>query len=730
MNLKKWHLFLLSVVVLIIIILFATPRIARKYIVNNSHELIGRNINIDKIRFNYFTGELRIHELKLYEQDKKSVFIGFNKLLVNLDYWPLFNNELMISEIRLNDFYTNVEQNGDVFNFSDLIESDTTNNESDEPDTISEDSMILSFNNITISNSQTKYTDHLLNHIISLDDIDLFIPGFTLNSASTNLALNFDFAQGGSLNSNMHINQVDSTYAINLKLDSLNLDIIEPYFKNSLDISELKGYFSNDILLQGSIQHIMQIHMKGWNKIESFEMIDPKDRDVLKFDEFRIDIDTLLLQEQEIAINEIALLNPYVLFELSDSTNNWFEMMMPADAVQPDSVEIKNDTTEEQQEFIYSLAKLELQNAEILFRDKTVKDEFEALLHHFNITSQDISKSATNILVDISAELNETAQIKSELQINPQNIDDINIDFSLNKLAMKDIEPYMMHYVGYPVEGGLLSFSTSNDIKPSSFTSENNIYVSNFELGKADKKDAIYKLPLKLALGILSDKDGIIDLHIPVENKNDETSIANTGKLILKTFSNLIVKAASSPVNFLANLYGANPEDLDIIEIGIFDSILKIDQKEKLEFIAKVLEEKSKLSCEFQYFIDREQYYDILAVNLTMMEFNEVKGAKKVSKRSMSSDSLFRYYIIKKLDLQDSAKMDIYDLCSAYIGEETLKARLDSTQKFHHQLINEYFLNHKSIEANRIKITSGKEKSVDLKNENATFNVQFKTLNQ
>jgi hypothetical protein len=728
MNLKKWHKVLIGILFFLFTILFITPRVARRYIVKNSNELIGRKIDIHKIRINYFSGALRINGLKLYEQDEKTAFISFNKLLLNLDYWPLFRNELLISEIRLIDFYSKIEQNGDSFNFSDLIEEkDSVNIES--TDTISQDPMILSFNNITISNSQANYIDLLLDHTISLDDINLFIPGFTLNSGSTNLAVNFDFTQGGHLNSNLNFNQLDSTYTINLNLDSLNLDIIEPYIKNSMDVSEVKGYFTNNILLQGNLQHIMQIHMKGWNKIESFEIIDQQNRKVLSFDEFRINIDTLLLHQKEIRINEIALVNPFALFELVDSTNNWSAMIIPTDSVHKESIEIKEKPSEKKQEFVYSLAKLELQNGEILFRDKTLNEEFEALLHNFNIKSTDITRTSSNVIINIAAELNQTSQINSELKINPQNMDDMNIDFSLDKFAMKDIEPYLMHYFGYPVEEGLFNFSTSNDLKSTSFISKNKIYIRNFELGKADKKDAKYRLPIKLAIGILSDKDGIIDLNIPVENKDEQTNIGNVGKLILQTFGNLIVKAATSPVDFLANLYGVNPNKINKVKIGIFENTLEEDEMEKLDIIAKILEDKPKLNCEFQYNINRNKYFDSLATKLTLNEFRETKKSNQTNKNSQSSDSLFRSFVIKKLDIDEASNSDIHDLCIKYIGQETLLTRIDSTKKVHFDLIKDYILTHKSIEPNKIKVISETTDSLPSNYENAIFKVHFKTIN-
>jgi hypothetical protein len=54
--LKRWHKIILGIIFFFSIILFAAPRIAKWYIVKHSIDLIGRTLEIDKIRINYFTG--------------------------------------------------------------------------------------------------------------------------------------------------------------------------------------------------------------------------------------------------------------------------------------------------------------------------------------------------------------------------------------------------------------------------------------------------------------------------------------------------------------------------------------------------------------------------------------------------------------------------------------------------------------------------------------------------
>jgi len=365
---KLWQRIILSLFSLIILILFLAPRVARIYLVNHSSELIGRTLELQKVRLNYFSGALKIKELQLYEADQKSIFLSFDKFKVNLDYWPLIKKEVRISEISLNELYIKIEQNGTLFNFSDLISSsdtiqkDTLNINSEE-----KEAYTLTFSNINLIKCHIHYSDLLLEHTISLDDIDLHIPGFTLNSGSTNLAVDFDFVKGGRFYSALHFNQSNNAYALNLRLDSLNLDILEPYIKKTIDISEIKDYFTINIKHSGDIEHITNAHLSGWNQVDSLSILDQDERNILSLTKFRVEIDTLLLDRNQIRISEISLLDPFILFELIDTSNNWMAMMVPGDTLSADSLAIDTLAAAEKSSFDFSLARLTLQHGRVSF---------------------------------------------------------------------------------------------------------------------------------------------------------------------------------------------------------------------------------------------------------------------------------------------------------------------------------------------------------------------------
>lgn len=572
---KKRYLIISGILLFIIILLFAAPRIARWYIVKNGHEIIGRNIYIDKIRLNYFTGKLRIKDLRLYEADDKTIFVSLRQLKVNIDYLPLFRNEYFVKYISLDDPYVQVLQDGSTFNFSDLISSDTISQAKDTIpiiDTIPKEPAKYIINNISITGGFVKYTDTPLNHTISLDSLDLKIPGFIWNSDSTNLDVDFSFVDGGGLYSSLILNQSDSTYLVKLELDSLNLGIIAPYVRNSLNIASLGGYLTSDLLIKGSITSILKLFVQGINHIYGFQLQDTLNRTILAFNDLAIDIDTFQLDKNRIRIDSVILKNPFIFFELIDTTNNWLALIKPVSGNQSYSMNqgnladqttapergnskdqadsrSKTNSTDQAAEatdsapgFSYNFPRVTISGGTILFSDKTLDYPFEYRIENLTIESAESAEKPDKILLNIMAGLNGTGTLLSEGSINPGDLNnDMDLALEIEQFRMKDVDAYFKHYFGFPVTGGIMNFSTDNKLRVQSLESNNAIYFRGFKLDEKLRDESRFNIPLRLAIGILSDKDGIIDLKAPVKMKGDEVKIGNLARIIFRVIGNLFV---------------------------------------------------------------------------------------------------------------------------------------------------------------------------------------------
>jgi hypothetical protein len=703
MHLKKRYKIILGIISFIAILLFAAPRFACWYIVKHSNKLIGRKIEIKNIRVNYFTGTFRIHEVKLFESDSKTVFLSFSQLKVNLDYLPLFRNEIFVKNISLDDPFMEVLQNSDKFNFSDLTASDTT---TAAKDTVPAKPLKYILNNIRINRGYVKYTDVTLNHTIALNKLDLLIPGFTWNSDSTNLDVNFRFVDGGGLYSSLALNQADSTYSVNLRLDSLNLGIIEPYIQSNMKISALHGYLSNDIKIKGNMRSVLQLSIKGINHVYDFSMTDTLNRTIFSFKELTVDINSLQPDKNIVSLNYINIKDPFILFEMVDSTNNWLTLMKPAPATQSDTLNQHTDAAAGSGSGSYTFSKFLVSGGKILFSDKTLRYPFEYTLDNIKLESTPVNGTEGKLTLKITAGLNGTGTLAMDAAFNPASFRDMDLALAIGQFRMKDVDAYFRHYFGFPVTGGIMNFKTDNKIRPESLISDNNIYFRKFTLAKPIKEKVEYHIPLRLALGILSDKDGIIDLKAPVETKGEEVKVKNLGKIILKIVGNLFVKAAVSPFNLLSASYKIDPAALQEIRLGLTDASPDEKNLKSVDIIADILNKKPALNIDFFYCADRLKLIDSLAYNMTVANYIREKNVPGLNSENVPDSTLIKYLLGKSSSSSSGGDPEIKVLCRNFIGAEKLEAKLDSVKTLQINFIKNYLSHDKEISLDRFRITA------------------------
>jgi hypothetical protein len=696
-RLKKRHKILLALVLLVSAILFAAPRVAGWYLVKNSVELTGRKLAVGKVRLNYFTGTLTVHDLQFFEADGSTVFVSFRRLKINLDYLPLIRNEISVKYIILDDPYAQVIQSGDLFNFSDLMTADSV---SVSADTVPSKPLKYIIGNITIARGFLKYTDKLLNHTIEMNRLDLNIPGFTWNSDSTRLGVDFRFVDGGRLFSDLAINQADSTYQVSLRLDSLNLDIIEPYVKSSLNISGLTGYLSNDIRITGDMRSIMQLSVSGKNEIFSFNLTDTLNRKIFAFDRLSLDIDTLLPGRNIVKIKTIDLKNPYIYFELIDSVNNWLTLMKPEPAALPDSLAAADSIPAAAYDGVFQFSRLTVTGGSVDISDKTLRYPFSYNIGQLGVESYPDRTRAGWIDVKMKAELNGNGIFSADLAMDLLNTDDIDISLSANQFRMKDTDPYFRHYFAFPVTDGRLNFKTSNKLRKNSVVSDNSIYFRKFILGKKTAEKAEYNLPLRLGLGVMSDKDGVIDLKVPVEMEGENVRIRNLRKIIFHAVGTLFIKAAVSPFNMIGDLFNTDPEKLKEIGLPLIDAVPGIENMKTVDILADVLSKKPGLTLDLVYCLNREKEADTLARFIATGDYLKATGTS-----GPVADSILVKFIAGRISADSAlAATGPGPLCLRYAGAERLNAAIDSVRSGQAAYLRKYLELDRGIPAERFRI--------------------------
>jgi hypothetical protein len=171
-----------------------------------------------------------------------------------------------------------------------------------------------------------------------------------------------------------------------------------------------------------------------------------------------------------------------------------------------------------------------------------------------------------------------------------------DVTMSFKDVDLTIINPYSGHFVGYKINKGKLSVDVTYKVDNRKLDAKQHFVVDQLELGdRVDSPDAIHA-PFKLAVALLKDRNGVIDLDLPMNGSLDDPKF-RIGPIIWKAFVNIIVKAATAPFALLGRVFGGG-EHVNEIEFGAGSAELSPPAKEQLASIAKALQARPVLKLD------------------------------------------------------------------------------------------------------------------------------------
>ena len=143
----------------------------------------------------------------------------------------------------------------------------------------------------------------------------------------------------------------------------------------------------------------------------------------------------------------------------------------------------------------------------------------------------------------------------------------LDLKAKVRDLELPPLSPYAIKYAGYGIERGKLSVDLAYVVQPDGqLTASNKIILNQLAFG--DKVEgSTADLPVKLAVALLADQHGVIDLDLPVSGSINDPEFS-LGGVIWKVITNLIVKAVTAPFHLLASAFGGSGEELSRVEFA------------------------------------------------------------------------------------------------------------------------------------------------------------------
>jgi hypothetical protein len=209
------------------------------------------------------------------------------------------------------------------------------------------------------------------------------------------------------------------------------------------------------------------------------------------------------------------------------------------------------------------------------------------------------SNLETKSKVSFTGKVDSQGKLDFKGTLNPlSKTPNTDIKIKVNNINMSMASPYSAKYAGYQIDKGKLDLDLNYLIEGNKLKASNRILLNQFEFGKSvDSPDAT-SLPLPLALGILKDRKGKIDIDMPIVGDLDDPSFKITS-VIFTTFVNLITKTVTSPFSMLGGLIEGG-DDISEVPFPTNTSELSPEQITRIIALADVLKQRPNLTLEIR----------------------------------------------------------------------------------------------------------------------------------
>ncbi|MDX9707700.1 MAG: DUF748 domain-containing protein, partial [Azospira sp.] len=248
--------------------------------------------------------------------------------------------------------------------------------------------------------------------------------------------------------------------------------------------------------------------------------------------------------------------------------------------------------------------KVSLQGGRIAFSDNFVKPNYSANLTRLAGRVTGLSSAEGTVAeLELRGSYDDLAPLTVTARLNPLAVRrTLDLDAEVKGIEMTGFTPYSGKYAGYAIDKGKLSLFLQYKLDGNDLRAENRVFLDQLTFGAPVVSPDATTLPVTLAVSLLKNRAGEIDINLPIAGSLDDPEFS-IGGVIVKVIVNLFVKAVTSPFALLGSAFGGG-EEMAYVEFDPGYAALAAPMQERLRVLAKALEERPALKLEIAGRID------------------------------------------------------------------------------------------------------------------------------
>jgi hypothetical protein len=464
-----------------------------------------------------------------------------------------------------------------------------------------------------------------------LDPLNVQVAGFNTSPDDTlDLTLDSGVNSSGKINAKARVTAKSGAVSAHVEAADLGLPALQPYIAQYTSMTLLKGTLGAKLDIERGADGSLAV--KGKTRVAGLSTVDNAlKQDFVKWKELLIADLSYHSKPAGLRIGTVTALEPYVRMVIApDRTVNIKNVLSPPGAApgtppatdKPAAADTSGRRAAAPVQtaapaagaatpFPVAVGTVRFINGSADYSDLWIKPSFAVGIQTLEGTVSGLSSDPkSRAKVELNGKVDRYSPVHIGGQINVLSAQlYTDVTMSMKDLDLTIVNPYSGHFAGYKIDKGKLSVDVSYKVEQRQLAAQQHFVVDELQLGdRVESPDAVH-LPLKIAVALLKDRNGVIDINLPMNGSLDDPTFS-IGPIIWKAFINLIVKAATAPFALLGHLFGGG-EHLNIVEFAAGSADLDPPAREQLASLVKALKERPQLKLDvpivFSPGVDRPQ---------------------------------------------------------------------------------------------------------------------------
>ncbi len=389
---------------------------------------------------------------------------------------------------------------------------------------------------------------------------------------------------------------------LNLTLTSFDLTDIQPYVQHAAQLQLRNG----ELNVTGHMDFVTEndvpaIKFSGDAAIQKLHAVDIlRNEDFILWEQLAINGLSYDNHTARLTMKELAFTKPYLRFIITpDSITNLSHIFSPPSQTASEQMATTTPIDEKKATSLTTIDQVRITDGTLNFGDQSIKPNFNTGIQQLNGTIHGLSsKELARADVELQGKVDRYAPATIRGKINPLSNDAFtDLAFNFRGIETTAFTPYSGKFAGYKIDKGKLNVELHYLLSKKMLQGENKIVIDQLQLGEKVESPDATGLPVRLAIAILKDTNGVIDLDLPISGRIDDPDF-HYGRIVWMALKNIIVKLATAPFRALASLMGGSEEGANQVSFIPGKTALSTEELEKLGKLAQALAQRPALALE------------------------------------------------------------------------------------------------------------------------------------